>query len=51
MKVIHLRKVANLSMLNDALVIKNTSNSFSESKKNFNRLTKLGTKHISIRLH
>ena len=34
-KVIHLQKLANQSMLNDALVIEVVSSSFSESKKNF----------------
>ena len=42
-KVIHLQKLANQSMLNGALVIEIVSNSFSESKKNFRRLIKLGT--------
>ena len=42
-KIIHLQKLADLPMLNGALVIEIASNSFSESKKNFGRLTKLGT--------
>ena len=43
-RVIHLRKLANQSMLNGAFVIEIVSNCFSESKKNFNRLIiKLGT--------
>ena len=42
-KVIHLQKLAaNQSILNGALVIKITSNSFNESKKNFGCLIKLG---------
>ena len=42
-KVVHLQKLANQSMLNGALVIEIVSNSFSESKKNFGRLIKRGT--------
>ena len=42
-KVIHLQKLATQSMLNGALMIEIVSNSFSESKKNFGRLIKLGT--------
>ena len=34
-KVAHLQKLANQSMLNGALVIEMVNNSFSESKKNF----------------
>ena len=41
-KVIYLQKLANQSILNGALVIEIVSNSFSESKKNFGRLIKLG---------
>ena len=41
-KVIHFQKLANQSILNGALVIEIVSNSFSESKKNFSRLIKLG---------
>ena len=41
-KVIHLQKFAGQSILNGALVIKIVSNSFSENKKNFGRLIKLG---------
>ena len=41
-KVIHLQKLANQPMLNGASVIEIFSNSFSESKKNFSRLIKLG---------
>ena len=41
-KVIHLQKLANQSILNGALVIEIVSNSFSESKKNFGILIKLG---------
>ena len=39
-KVVHLQKLANQSILNDALVIEMLNNSFSESKKNFGRLIK-----------
>ena len=39
-KVVHLQKLANQSMLNGALVIEMVNNSFSESKKNFGRLIK-----------
>ena len=39
-KVAHLQKLTNKSMLNDALVIELA---FSESKKNFSRLKKRGT--------
>ena len=39
-KVAHLQRLANQSMLNGALVIKMVNNSFSESKKNFGRLIK-----------
>ena len=42
-KVIHRQKLVNQSVLNGALVIEFVSNSFSESKKNFSRLIKLGT--------
>ena len=42
-KVAHLQKLFNQSMLNGALVIGMVNNSFSESKKNFGRLTKRGT--------
>ena len=41
-KVIHLQKLANQSILNGALVIEIVSNSFNESKKNFGHLIKLG---------
>ena len=37
-KVIHLQKLANQSMLNDALVIEVVSSSFSESKKNMKNI-------------
>ena len=41
-KVAHLQKLANQSVLNGALVIEKwLNNSFSESKKNFCRLIKL----------
>ena len=39
-KVAHLQKLANQSLLNDALVMEIVNNSFSESKKNFSRLIK-----------
>ena len=39
-KVAHLQKLANQSLLNGALVMKIVNNSFSESKKNFSRLIK-----------
>ena len=42
-KVAHLQKLANESMLNGALVIEMINNSLSESKKNFGRLRKCGT--------
>ena len=42
-KVDHLQKLANQSMLNGAIVIEMVNNSLSESKKNFGRLIKRGT--------
>ena len=39
-KVVHLQKLANQSLLNGALVMEMVNNSFSESKKNFGRLIK-----------
>ena len=39
-KVAHLQKLANQSLLNGALVMEIVNNSFSESKKNFSRLIK-----------
>ena len=42
-KVSHLQKLANQSILNGALVIEMVYNSFYESKKNFGRLIKQGT--------
>ena len=39
-KIAHLQKLANQSMVNGALVIEMISNSFSDSKKNFVRLMK-----------
>ena len=39
-KVAHLQKLANQSLLNGALVMEIINNSFSESKKNFSRLIK-----------
>ena len=39
-KVGHLQKLANQSLLNGALVMEIVNNSFSESKKNFSRLIK-----------
>ena len=41
-KVAHLQKLANQSMLNDTLVAEMVNNSFSESKTNFDRLRKGG---------
>ena len=41
-KVAHLQKLANQSMLNGALVIEMVNSSFSESKKNFGRFIKRG---------
>ena len=41
-KVAHLQKLANQSMSNGAFVIDMVNNYFSESKKNFGRLVKLG---------
>ena len=42
-KVAHLQKLANQSMLNGALGIEMVNNSFSEITKNFGRLIKRGT--------
>ena len=42
-KVADLQKLANQLMLNGALVIELVNNSFSESKRNFGRLTKRET--------
>ena len=42
-KVTQLQKLANQSILNDALVIEMVYNSFNESKKNFGCLIKWGT--------
>ena len=39
-KVAHLQKLANQSLLNGALVMEMVNNSFSESKKTFGRLIK-----------
>ena len=39
-KVAHLQKLTNQSLLNGALVMEMVNNSFSESKKNFGRLIK-----------
>ena len=39
-KVDHLQKLANQSLLNGALVMEIVNNSFTESKKNFSRLIK-----------
>ena len=39
-KVAHLQKLANQSLLNGALVMEMVNNSFSKSKKNFGRLIK-----------
>ena len=42
-KVPHIQKLANQSMLNGPLVIEMVNNSFSESKKNFSHLRNRGT--------
>ena len=42
-KVAHLQKLANQSMLNDALVIEKVNNSFGESTRNFGHLKKQRT--------
>ena len=39
-KVAHLQKLPNQSLLNDALVMEMVNNSFTKSKKNFGRLIK-----------
>ena len=39
-KVAHLQKLTNQSLLNGALVMEMVNNYFSESKKNFGRLIK-----------
>ena len=39
-KVAHLQKLANQSLLNGALLMEIVNNSFSESKKNVSRLIK-----------
>ena len=39
-KVVHLQKLANQSLLNGTLVVEKTNNSFSESKTSFGRLIK-----------
>ena len=39
-KIAHLPKLANQSLLNGALVMEMVNNTFSESKKNFGRLIK-----------
>ena len=39
-KVAHLQKLTNQSLLNGALVMEMVNNSFSESKKTFGRLMK-----------
>ena len=39
-EVAHLQKLANQSLLNDALALEMINNSFSESKKIFGRLIK-----------
>ena len=40
LKVAHLQKLANQSLLNGALLMEILNNSFRESKKNFSRLIK-----------
>ena len=42
-KVAHLKKSANQSIMNGALVMEMVNNCFSESKKNFGHLRKRGT--------
>ena len=42
-KIAHLQKVTNQSMLNSAVVIEMVNNCFSESKKNVGRLINCGT--------
>ena len=42
-KVAHFQKLANQSMLNGALVTEMISNSFSESKKNFDKARNVST--------
>ena len=42
-KVVHLQKLTNQSMLKGALVIEVVNNSFSKSKKNLGCLIKRGT--------
>ena len=42
-KVAHIQKLANQSMLNGPLVTEMENNYFSEKKKKFGRLIKLGT--------
>ena len=49
-KVAHLQKLANQSMLNGALVIEMVNNSFSESKKNFGRLRKRRNKKMRFQI-
>ena len=49
-KVAHLQKLANQSMLNGALVIELVNNSFSESKKNFGRLRKRRNKKMRFQI-
>ena len=39
-KVAHLQKLTNQSLMNGALVMETVNNSFSERKKNFSRLIK-----------
>ena len=39
-KVAHLQKLANQSLLNGTIVMEMVNNSFGESKKNFGRLIK-----------
>ena len=49
-KVAHLRKLANQSLLNGAPVMEIVNNSFSESKKNLSRLIKR-KKYTSTRFY
>ena len=42
-KIVHVFKLANQSILNGALVIETINNPFRKSKKNFGRLIERGT--------
>ena len=47
-KVAHLQKLANQSVLNGTLVIEKVNNSFTESKKKFCHLIKWGAPKIYV---